>query len=112
MIREVSGYNGQVVTSWGGDLVGDLWTGKPKPVETTVICRCGKECTYAGFATKASTLGEGWVSFLGEYFCSYICVREHRRLEAQEEARRQDSLHVVHLARYIALSQALRGPQP
>jgi len=110
LIREVTGFNGQVVTTWGRDLEGDTWVGKPKPLETHVTCRCGNETRYSGFPSQALTSGEGWTLFLKEWFCKPRCVREYRGLEAKMEAEKVDLAHERHLAWYIQASRDLRGP--
>lgn len=108
MIREVSGRNGQVVTTWGRDLVGDTWIGKPRPVRTVITCKCGKECTYTGFPSRASTFEEGWVLFQKEWFCSYPCVRKYEPEEAHKVAVSLDADHARTSARYLEMVESLR----
>jgi len=76
MNTEISGYNGQAVTTWGRDLEGDVYISPSKPMTTTVSCgACGKKVTIPGFSWRREIEKKGWVPNYpsGEYFCSLEC---------------------------------------
>lgn len=76
MNTEISGYQGQAVTTWGRDLEGDVYVSPSKPITTTVTCSCGKKVTVPGFSWRREIEKKGWVVPKhppGMYFCSLEC---------------------------------------
>jgi hypothetical protein len=80
MVREVSGVNGQFITTWGSDLNGDMVIpGTDRPISTTLTCRCGAEVSFAGFPANAGRTS--WVNVSGEYWCSFECAIQYEPIK-------------------------------
>lgn len=120
MIREVSGRNGQIVTTWGRDLEGDTWVGAYRSRTTLVTCRCGRVHKHLGFLTPTSLYADGWFLFdyptndernlaTKEWFCSYACVREYEPEEAQKVVLRLRAQHGKDTDRYLKMVEDLSG---
>jgi len=78
MIRDVTGYKGLVVTTWGRDLDGSLWVGESRPVTTTITCGCNTTLTQRGFFSALDLAKSGWVE-VGDtkpprWWCSFRCL--------------------------------------
>lgn len=83
MNRDVTGVNGQLVTTWGGDLYPgtDIWIpGSDRPQTTTITCRCGHSEKMSGWGIKIEerttfrvyfSTSRSWLN--NEYFCSQKC---------------------------------------
>jgi len=74
MIAQMSGKNGQFITTWGRDLDGDLWLGASRPVSFTCSCRCGKAISGSGWGLLSAAVKQGREVWNGEAFCSMACV--------------------------------------
>lgn len=104
MVRHVEGARGQIVTTWGRDLDGDLWVGPDRPLTTVITCRCGKEVQHAGFASATEAHRLGLVAPLphrdghpSEWFCSLQCAAKHEPEAMQQAIRAAEDSGVASL---------------
>lgn len=100
MNRDVSGVNGQFVTTWGSDLkpgTDIIVPGSDHPLTTSVTCRCGSRSTFLGWSVEVEkrtdfriyfTVGTRW--YQHEYFCSQSCWV---RFEPEQATKQIDKLN-------------------
>lgn len=74
MNREITGANGQIVTTWGRDSEGDLWIGPSQSMRWVCTCRCLTATHGPGFSTHRAILDVGWFLLDGEFFCTPLCA--------------------------------------
>ena len=80
MNREVSGVNGQFVTTWGSDLepgTDRVVPGSNRPLTTTVTCRCGHSEKFVGWSSEVEKKTKFRVySYADRHHLEYFCSRD------------------------------------
>jgi hypothetical protein len=85
MVREVSGINGQFITTWGSDLVNDVIVpGTDRPISSTLTCRCGATISFAGFPSNAGKTSFSNFALGKEYWCSLQCAIQYEPAKMAE----------------------------
>ena len=122
MITEISGARGQIVTTWGRDLEGDILVGHPRPISFTVTCRCGQAKQHPGWPLRdalgrAGFVNMGWEDegHPSEWFCSVECAVgcEPERALARARELGKLSKEVNRQADYLMRClEAQRAPRP
>ena len=116
MNRDVAGFGGQMVTTWGADLEGTRWVGPDRPMKWVCTCRCGKTCGGNGYGVLSYVWKQDWVVFgekaEEEAFCSLQCaVKYNKELVGRHFEKTVAKLEALRKYRDILLSALASAPR-